>query len=85
MILSISFFHSWLITFNKPSGEMSSLEPALAPAAPPVAVVGVICFSEEVRSVVADYSPVFSPSAVANAAAFCLSNSDGTPLLSLIS
>jgi hypothetical protein len=50
-----------------------------------VAVVGVICFSEDVRSVVADYSPVLSPSAVASAAAFCLSSSDGTPLLSLIS
>ena len=64
---------------------MSSLEAALAPAAPPVAAVGVIYFSEDVRSVVADCSPVFNPSAVANAAAFCLSSSDGTPLLSLIS
>lgn len=85
MILSISFFHSWLITLRRPSGLISSFDAALAPAAPPVAVVGVIYFSEEVRSVVADYSPVFKPSAVASAAAFCLSSSDGTPLLSLIS
>jgi hypothetical protein len=43
-----------------------------------------MCFSDEERSVVADVSPAFNPSANA-AAYFYLSNSVGTPLLSLIS
>jgi hypothetical protein len=45
---------------------------------------GVIFFSEAVRSVVADWSPVFIPSARA-AAYFALSISEGIPLFSLIS
>jgi hypothetical protein len=64
MILSISFFHSWLITFKRPSGLISSFDATLAPAAPvaPVALA-VIYFSEDERSVVADCSPVLRPSA----------------------
>ena len=65
---------------------MSSFEATFAPAAPvaPVALA-VIYFSDEDRSVVADYSPVLRPSAYAAAAALALSSSEGTPLLSLIS
>jgi len=42
---------------------MSSFEATLAPAAPVAVAFAVICFSDEERSVVADYSPVLSPSA----------------------
>ena len=55
---------------------------AVVDEAPPVVVLGAMCFSEDERSVaVVVPSPAFKPSAYA-AAAFYLSSSDGTPLLS---
>jgi len=86
MILSISFFHSWLITLRRPSGLISSLDAALLAATPAVAFVPPAMFLSEAwpMSEVVDWSPVFSPRA--KAAAYCfLSISDGIPLFSLIS
>jgi hypothetical protein len=62
---------------------MSSFEAAAFVA--PVAPAAYVMFLSEVdRSVAADWSPFLRPSAWA-AAAFALSKSEGTPLLSLIS
>lgn len=58
---------------------MSSFDAALFPT-----WFYCMCFSDEDKSVVAEVSPAFKPSASA-AAYFYLSSSVGTPLLSLIS
>ena len=64
---------------------MSSLDAALFALVPPGGLLALLmCFSLALRSVVADVSPCFRPSAWA-AACFYLSSSVGMPLLSRIS